>query len=92
MAVQRRRNGDTVFIYEPSCHAKCVFLAGDFNQWEPTGHCMVKTKDGIFRAKLDLARGDYRYKFVVYGVWYTIPSSDQCQIPFGSIDSIVRTA
>jgi 1,4-alpha-glucan branching enzyme len=43
--------------------AKSVYVAGDFNQWDPTATKMTKTKDGSFKAKLKLTHGKHQYKF-----------------------------
>jgi hypothetical protein len=44
-----------------------VFLAGDFNGWNPTIDLMVKGEAG-FEIRLYLLPGRYRYRFVVDGV------------------------
>ena len=89
MAIQRSKTGETVFIFE-SPEAKKVFLAGDFNEWDPSARRMRKSKDGTFRAKLKLDPGDYSYKFLADDVWLPDPTSEQQHNPFGTTNSIVR--
>jgi 1,4-alpha-glucan branching enzyme len=67
-----------------------VFLAGDFNDWNPNSHRMTK-KDGAFQRKLKLPPGTYEYKFVVDGEWRTDPSAaEQRPNRFGSMNSVVH--
>lgn len=51
--------------------AKCVCLAGDFNEWRPEGRRMkrVRKDDDAFVALVDLPPGRHEYKFVVDGEW-----------------------
>ena len=54
-----------------SCHsdtAKAVFLAGSFNDCDPTATPMVRGNDDYWTVSLPLAPGRYEYKFVVDGV------------------------
>lgn len=47
-----------------------VFLAGSFNDWNPTAEPMTDEKGkGLFSVSLPLEPGDYQYKFVVDGTW-----------------------
>ena len=67
-----------------------VFLAGDFNDWNPRSHRMTR-KDGAFQKRLKLAPGQYEYKFVVDGEWKTDPAAtEQRPNDFGSMNSVVR--
>ena len=55
---------------------KAVYLAGCFNQWNPTGKKMTdKKKDGVYSTTVKLAPGTYEYKFVVDGVWCADPEN-----------------
>ncbi len=47
-----------------------VFVAGTFNEWNPTTHPLeYHVEDEIFRATLLLEPGTHEYKFVIDGVW-----------------------
>ena len=48
--------------------AQKVFLAGEFNNWSDSANLMTK-QDGGWTLTLDLAPGQYQYKFVVDGTW-----------------------
>ena len=57
------------------CHArgaKEVFLAGDFNHWDPKATRMVRVGEN-WRAKLSIVPGMYSYNFVIDGKWVCDP-------------------
>jgi hypothetical protein len=60
-----------------------VFLAGDFNNWNPTYEKMQKTGD-VFEVALYLLPGTYRYKYVVDGKWMTDPDNPPSNASQGS--------
>ena len=47
---------------------KAVYLAGCFNDWNPTGKKMT-FKAGVYSATVKLAPGEYQYKFIIDGEW-----------------------
>ncbi len=53
---------------------KTVYLAGDFNAWDPTATKM-SYKDGVYAASVKLAAGEYQYKFVIDGTWCADPEN-----------------
>ena len=55
---------------------KAVYLAGSFNEWSTTAKKMAyKTKAGIYSATVQLAPGEYQYKFVIDGTWCADPEN-----------------
>ncbi|MCU0665529.1 MAG: glycogen-binding domain-containing protein [Candidatus Omnitrophica bacterium] len=75
-------------LYAPS--AKCVSLAGNFNNWD-TGS--IKAKKGIkgsWMIKKSLKPGRYEYKFFVDGNWVNDPSSSNIANSFGTQNSIIE--
>lgn len=72
---QNEVNTKTMFACQAT-KAKKVFLAGTFNDWNPTATRMQRTPDGSWRAVLDLAPGRYEYKFVVDGNWCCEPGRE----------------
>ena len=55
---------------------KAVYLAGSFNEWSTTAKKMAyKAKDGIYSATVQLAPGEYQYKFVIDGTWCADPEN-----------------
>ena len=53
---------------------KAVYLAGDFNNWDPTAKKMT-FKAGVYTASVKLAEGEYQYKFVIDGTWCADPEN-----------------
>ncbi len=63
-----------------------VYLAGSFNDWNPTAHLMTgPDKDGWFRTTLHLNAGHYEYKFVLNGkTWTHDPGNPNQNGPFNN--------
>lgn len=55
-------------IYAPEVRE--VFLAGEFNSWDPQALPMKKDLQGVWRTKIKLPAGRYQYKFFIDGVWF----------------------
>lgn len=53
---------------EAAPDASEVFVAGEFNEWDPTGIPMKKLKNGTFKTVVDLETGrDYAFRYVIDG-------------------------
>lgn len=67
-----------------------VFLAGSFNNWDPTAKEMVdKNGDGLYTTTLSLAPGTHEYKFVIDGTWCADPEcADWVQNDHGTLNSV----
>ena len=65
------------FAFRPEAAGAAVFLAGEFNGWNPTRTAMERMGDGVCRATVELADGRYPYKFVVDGNWLADPLNAQ---------------
>lgn len=70
---------------------KDVYVAGEFNNWDPTAKKMAyKAKDGLYAATVKLAPGEYQYKFVIDGTWCADPENvNSVQNDQGTFNSIV---
>jgi 1,4-alpha-glucan branching enzyme len=71
----------TVPATEFSLHAPNVnevYLAGDFNNWQPDAkdYRLRKFKGGIWKKMLQLKPGRYEYQFIVDGQWWCDPQND----------------
>jgi peroxiredoxin len=56
------------FAYRPNAVAREVFLAGEFNEWKPTGHKMEgPDAAGRFTTTLVFKPGTHEYKYVIDG-------------------------
>ena len=53
---------------------KAVYVAGEFNKWNPTAKKMAY-KAGIYTATVKLVAGTYQYKFVIDGTWCADPEN-----------------
>lgn len=61
----RAEDGRIVFHFHGDA-AREVFLAGDFNDWNPSGIPFAKGADGIWRVAIEQpAPGRYRYKLLI---------------------------
>ena len=71
------------FRYRPTTPIESVHVAGSFNDWRETEHQLDGPDDeGIYTAALELALGEYEYKFVVDGnIWKNDPGNPE-QIGF----------
>ena len=55
---------------------KAVYVAGEFNEWNPTAKKMAyKARSGLYTATVKLAAGTYQYKFVIDGTWCADPEN-----------------
>ncbi|MFW6145199.1 MAG: isoamylase early set domain-containing protein [bacterium] len=70
-----------------------VYLAGDFNNWEPNKKLTDKNNDGTFRGTLLLDRQkNYEYKFVINGKWSVDPNCEEwTPNNLGSLNSVIKT-
>ncbi|HNV86167.1 MAG TPA: AAA family ATPase [Candidatus Omnitrophota bacterium] len=72
--------------------ARCVQIAGDFNNWVPEELLKPIKADGVWRKLYRLGNGAYRYKFIVDGEWMCDPVNPHTEAnPFGGADSIIET-
>ena len=71
--------------------AESVFIAGNFNDWNPASHRMEKDKKGVWKISLSLAPGTYEYRFFVDGEWQSDPRCSDCvENPFGTLNCVKK--
>ena len=76
------------FVWHKTPDAQKVLLAGDFTNWNLFP---MEKSNGKFQASLELPPGEYRYKFVVDGIWYSDPSAEESMVnEYGTRDSLIR--
>lgn len=67
-----------------------VFVAGDFNGWDPTATPMKRHKEGLWKAKLKLKPGRYEYKFLADGQWINyVRGVERVPNPFGTENMVL---
>ena len=72
----RKATGKAVTFTVHGDKGRAVYLAGEFNKWDPTAKKMAyKARSGIYTATVKLAPGDYQYKFVIDGTWCADPEN-----------------
>ncbi len=64
-----------------------VYIAGDFNGWNPTP--LTKDKTGWHKT-FNLEPGNYEYKFIVNGNWVLDPANDNITNHDGILSSLVE--
>lgn len=74
--------------------AKTVYLAGSFNDWDPSAWGMKRVKRGedTFVAVVDLAPGRYEFKYVVDGEWMCCPDAPRVPNDHGTENSVIEVA
>lgn len=67
-----------------------VFVAGSFNDWDPTAKPLVDKKgEGLFVATVNLEPGAHQYKFVIDGIWCADPEcTDWVHNDHGTLNSV----
>jgi cellulose biosynthesis protein BcsQ len=68
-----------------------VRVTGEFTNWSRDGLAMEKdTADGLWKVVVDVAPGEYEYRFIVDGVWIRDPNNkDYVRNEFGQENSLL---
>ena len=87
-----RQVGDAVTFVTLYPRAKSVQIAGDFNNWQPEQTSLSKVNgNGAWQIKLPMAKGKYRYRLVVDGIWQQDPYNEMTELnPFGEMNSVLE--
>lgn len=89
LQTQMTETGEALFVCTHTGGGE-VYIAGDFNEWNPRSHRMTR-REGWFQRKLKLTPGVHEYKFVVDGEWQTDPTApEQRPNEFGSLNSVIH--
>jgi 1,4-alpha-glucan branching enzyme len=76
-------------LYAPG--AQRVFVAGSFNNWEPSATALYASAAGHWSRELALAPGQYEYLFLVDGQWRPDPNAkDYNPNPFGGLNCVLE--
>ena len=69
-----------------------VFVAGTFNNWNPTANLLKDHRDrGHFKTAFSVPPGTHEYKFVVNGAWTADPKCpDWVPNDCGSLNSVLH--
>ncbi|HVS94743.1 MAG TPA: hypothetical protein VHE59_22040 [Mucilaginibacter sp.] len=81
--------GETIhFKLKGYNEAKKVFVAGDFNKWNPEELRLKKTRDG-WTLPMVLSPGNYGYRFIVDGNWMQDPQNRNSVVENDKENSLV---
>jgi 1,4-alpha-glucan branching enzyme len=65
-----RSNGEVEFRFYRA-HAERVAVAGDFTAWDQRPIAMRNEGNGWWTARVTLEAGEYRFRYVADGQWFT---------------------
>lgn len=67
-----------------------VYIAGCFNEWDPTADPLRLVGDDTWTCTLLLEPGEHEYRFVVDGVWWDDPMAEERRLnDFGCENCII---
>ena len=82
---------ETFAIFAPE--AQSVELVGNFTDWEQNPISLKKSKDGTWKAAVNLGAGSYEYRFKVDGQWRNDPDCPRRTTnPYGEENCIREVA
>jgi chromosome partitioning protein len=86
---QRSPEGVVFTLNAPA--AAEVAVTGEFTQWSRQGVMLERDEgDGLWKAVVDIAPGEYEYRFIVDGVWIRDPNNqDYVRNEFGQENSLL---
>jgi 1,4-alpha-glucan branching enzyme len=61
----------------PAPSARRVWLAGEFNNWNPEDMPMHKGSDGVWYLSVSLTPGRHEYRFIADGAWQDDPAAQE---------------
>ncbi|MFA5075529.1 MAG: AAA family ATPase [Candidatus Babeliales bacterium] len=71
--------------------ASRVYVAGDFNGWKTDDTTLMEQDNGVWKKRVSLTAGQYRYKFVKDGEWIEDPANPKVATnPYGQKDSLIE--
>jgi 1,4-alpha-glucan branching enzyme len=74
-----------------AANAGKVYLAGEFNDWNPAKSPMKKSADGKWKKQISLPPGEFEYKFLVDDQWIEDPQNDDARPNcFGTWNSLIH--
>lgn len=88
MVKKNGKGGVVTFTFDDRANGP-VYLAGDFNKWNPNATPLEK-KGAKWTTDLKLKPGEYQFKYYSNGNWYNDHKADKyVPSPFGGENSVV---
>ncbi|MDD5019716.1 MAG: AAA family ATPase [Candidatus Omnitrophica bacterium] len=70
-----------------------VYVVGEFNNWAMDDASRLVKGNGVWKRRVDLKPGQYKYRFVVDGKWTQDTQNPVAEKnPFGELDSVLTVA
>jgi len=89
----RPAHAQVTFELPASLWADKVFVVGDFNHWSATSTPLTQTRDGVWRATVELPIGQqYQFRYWVNGAWTADGQADGFVSHEGLSNSILSLA
>lgn len=89
----KRKGTTTVLLEYYDANARCVCIAGTFNDWNPEATVMLSSVSGQWTKEFSLPPGLYEYQYVVDGKWINDPQAvKSTPNPFGGRNSVLEVA
>jgi len=66
-----------------------VFLAGDFNGWNPAASPLERNGDRCWSAEIEVPPGRHEYLYLTDGEWRPDPAAECVPNPFGGVNSVI---
>jgi 1,4-alpha-glucan branching enzyme len=87
-----RETGKAIQFEVAAAPGSQVYVAGTFNDWNPTTHPLPHRPDlGAYKAALLLPSGTHEYKYVVNGVWQLDTHwPHRVTTPLGTLNNVIR--
>jgi len=87
-----KQNAEVEFSYAAP-EANEVYLAGSFNDWNPTNLSMRRDPQGVWRLRVVLPAARHEYRFIADGIWNDDPRAC-AYVPnqFGWCNCVVEVA
>ncbi|MBF0489225.1 MAG: AAA family ATPase [Candidatus Omnitrophica bacterium] len=71
--------------------AQSVFVTGSFNDWSLDEKCRMTNDQGVWKLRMSLKPGTYKYQFIVDGKWQEDPENKNTERnSFGDINSLIE--
>ncbi len=92
-STSKKKRTKTVRLEYYDGNARCVCIAGTFNDWNPEATPMLSSVRGQWIKELSLRPGLHEYQFVVDGRWINDPqAAKSTPNPYGGRNSLLEVA
>jgi 1,4-alpha-glucan branching enzyme len=91
MDSRKGKRRHVVFSLPDAEHLRSASVVGEFNDWDATRHPMRQEGDGVWQATVQLAPGEYEFRYLVNGgEWLNEEQAELRPNPYGSENGVLR--